>query len=98
MFSPPGRHARSGEGQRVKPGLAGPVPQSYDVLVVGTGAGAQSAAYPLRAAGLRVAVVDSRPMGGTCALRGCDPKKVLVDAARLADGVQRMRGEGVRCH
>jgi glutathione reductase (NADPH) len=74
------------------------VPQSYDVLVVGTGAGAQSAAYPLREAGLRVAVVDSRPMGGTCALRGCDPKKVLVDAARLADGVQRMRGEGVRCH
>jgi ubiquinone/menaquinone biosynthesis C-methylase UbiE len=26
--------------------------------------------------------VDSRPFGGTCALRGCDPKKVLVGAAR----------------
>ncbi len=33
--------------------------------------------------------------GGTCALRGCDPKKVLVGAAELADWNRRMRGRGM---
>src|SRR5256886_11843942 len=43
--------------------------------------------------GWRVAVVDDLPYGGTCALRGCDPKKVLVGAAELADWNRRMRGD-----
>jgi glutathione reductase (NADPH) len=42
-----------------------------------------------------VAVIDSRPFGGTCALRGCDPKKVLVGAGEAIDGVRRLRGKGV---
>jgi glutathione reductase (NADPH) len=42
-----------------------------------------------------VAVIDSRPFGGTCALRGCDPKKVLVGAAELVDWNRRMRGKAV---
>src|SRR5437764_6740480 len=33
-----------------------------------------------RSAGWEVAIIDSKPFGGTCALRGCDPKKVLVGA------------------
>jgi glutathione reductase (NADPH) len=57
----------------------------FDVTVLGTGAGASSAAYECRRAGWEVAVVDSRPFGGTCALRGCDPKKVLVGAADALD-------------
>lgn len=47
-------------------------------------------------AGWKVAVVDSRPSGGTCALRGCDPKKVLVGIAEIIDWAQRMNGRGVR--
>jgi len=43
-----------------------------------------------------VAVIDSRPFGGTCALRGCDPKKVLVGAAEAVDWVRRMKGKGIR--
>ena len=43
-----------------------------------------------------MAVVDSRPFGGTCALRGCDPKKVLVGAAALIDWIHRMESNGVR--
>src|SRR5207245_5140110 len=39
--------------------------------------------------------VDELPLGGTCALRGCDPKKVLVGAAELVDWMRRMRGHGV---
>ncbi len=41
-----------------------------------------------------MAVVDSRPFGGTCALRGCDPKKVLVGAAALIDWIRRMESTG----
>jgi len=43
-----------------------------------------------------VAVIDSRPFGGTCALRGCDPKKVLVGAAEAVDWVRRIKGTGIR--
>ena len=43
-----------------------------------------------------MAIVDSRPFGGTCALRGCDPKKVLVGAAEVLDWASRMKGNGVR--
>jgi len=42
-----------------------------------------------------VAVIDHLPFGGTCALRGCDPKKVLVGAAEAVDHSRRMRGHGV---
>ncbi len=70
--------------------------KKFDVIVIGTGSGASAAAYRCRAAGWQVAVVDSRPFGGTCALRGCDPKKVLVGAAEAVDWVRRMKGNGIR--
>lgn len=68
----------------------------FDLVVIGTGAAAMAVAFPCRAAGWQVAVIDSRPFGGTCALRGCDPKKVLVGAVELLDWTDRMRGKGVR--
>jgi glutathione reductase (NADPH) len=68
---------------------------SYDVLVIGVGMAGVSVAHKAARAGKRVAVVDSRPYGGTCALRGCDPKKVLVGAAELMDWSRRMSGLGV---
>ena len=49
-----------------------------------------------RKAGKQVAVIDSRPFGGTCALRGCDPKKVLVGAAEVLDWNRRMGEHGIR--
>ena len=66
-----------------------------DLIVIGTGSAAGSAAYTCRSAGWSVTVVDSRPFGGTCQLRGCDPKKVLVGAAELVDWNRRMQGHGV---
>jgi glutathione reductase (NADPH) len=42
-----------------------------------------------------VAVIDHLPFGGTCMLRGCDPKKVLVGGAEAIDHARRMRGKGV---
>ncbi len=68
---------------------------TVDVIVLGTGSAAQNVAYTCRATGWSVVVVDSRPFGGTCALRGCDPKKVLVGVAELVDWSRRMQGKGV---
>src|SRR5437899_5299741 len=69
--------------------------QPLDLIVIGTGTAGSAPAYRCRRAGWRVAVVDELPYGGTCALRGCDPKKVLVGAAELADWHRRMQGRGV---
>jgi len=70
--------------------------RQFDLIVIGTGAAASVVAHECGSAGWKVAVVDSRPFGGTCALRGCDPKKVLVGIAEIIDWVQRMNGRGVR--
>ena len=69
--------------------------ESFDLVVIGTGHGGSPPAYRCRGAGWRVAVVDELPYGGTCALRGCDPKKVLVGAADLVAWSRRMQGHGV---
>lgn len=69
--------------------------QDCDVVVVGTGSAGSTVAYRCRRAGWTVAIVDRRPFGGTCALRGCDPKKVLVGVAEAVDWCRRMEGWGV---
>lgn len=68
---------------------------TFDLIAIGTGSAASAVAYRCRAAGWSVAIIDSRPFGGTCALRGCDPKKVLVGAADVVDWVHRMEGKGI---
>jgi glutathione reductase (NADPH) len=70
--------------------------KQYDVVVIGTGSGASVVASRCRAAGWTVAIIDARPFGGTCVLRGCHPKKMLVSAGEAIDAVQRMTGKGVR--
>lgn len=69
--------------------------KNYDLIVVGSGAAGLSTAYEIRQAGKSVAVIDDRPYGGTCANRGCDPKKVLIGAAEVLDWTARMHGKGV---
>ena len=64
----------------------------YDLLVIGSGAAATSVATQVRAAKWKVAIVDHRPFGGTCQLRGCDPKKVLRSGTLAFDYAHRMRG------
>lgn len=67
----------------------------FDLIVIGVGMAGLNTARRTASAGKRVAVIDSRPYGGTCTLRGCDPKKVLVGAAELIDWQRRMKGHGV---
>lgn len=69
--------------------------QKFDLVVIGTGEAGSTVAKQCRAAGWEVAIIDSRPFGGTCALRGCTPKKVLVNAAELLDWQNRMEGKGL---
>ena len=66
----------------------------FDLVVVGTGV-TSAVASRCREAGWTVAVVDSRPFGGTCALRGCVPKKILVGAAEAVQGARDMANMGV---
>lgn len=67
----------------------------FDLVVVGSGAAGSTVATRCRAAGWTVAVIDKNPFGGTCALRGCDPKKVLVGAAAAVDAARALSGKGV---
>ncbi|WP_445504682.1 dihydrolipoyl dehydrogenase family protein [Microvirga sp. G4-2] len=69
--------------------------KNYDLIVIGSGTAAMVASHRMGAAGRTVAVADYRPFGGTCALRGCDPKKMLVTGAQVIDDVWRMTGRGV---
>lgn len=68
----------------------------YDLLTIGSGTAAMVAAFRVASAGWSVAVVDEKPFGGTCALRGCDPKKMLVAGVEVIDGFRRMTGNAVR--
>ena len=70
--------------------------KSFDLVVIGTGAGASTVANRCRGAGWAVAIIDELPFGGTCQLRGCDPKKVLRRAAEVVDATRLMRLKGVR--
>jgi len=70
--------------------------KKYDLIVIGTGSAGGNAAYGTRAKGWDVAIIDELPFGGTCALRGCDPKKILVGAAEIVDRSKAMEGKGIK--
>jgi len=67
----------------------------FDLIVIGTGTAASTTAHECSSAGWKVAIIDSLDFGGTCALRGCDPKKVLVEGAKVIDSAQRHQTKGI---
>jgi len=69
--------------------------KSPDVLVIGSGTSAHYCAHGLREAGQSVTVVDEREFGGTCALRGCQPKKYLVANAEAVAQAAHLVGRGI---
>lgn len=71
------------------------MPKQYDLAIIGTGTAATIAAKQVRAAGKSVAIIDFKQYGGTCALHGCDPKKMLVSGTEAHDHARRMQGKGV---
>jgi glutathione reductase (NADPH) len=70
--------------------------REFDVLVIGTGTSGYTLAHACREAKRSVAVADNRPYGGTCAMRGCQPKKYLVAAAEVVELTHQMSTIGVQ--
>ncbi len=68
----------------------------YDLIVIGAGNAGQAAAGTARKAGWSVLVIEARDVGGTCPLRGCVPKKVLVAAAETLDQIARAHVHAIR--
>lgn len=68
--------------------------ERYDLFVIGAGSGGVRAARMSASFGARVAVAESRYLGGTCVNVGCVPKKLFSYAAHFADDFQDARGFG----
>lgn len=67
----------------------------YDLIVLGTGGAGYRVAMKTKEAGWKVAVVNDGLAGGTCAVRGCIPKKVLAGTAEIIDINRRLREIGI---
>jgi glutathione reductase (NADPH) len=66
----------------------------YDLFVIGGGSGGVRAARVAAAQGVRVALAEDSRMGGTCVIRGCVPKKLMVFASEFRDGFADARAYG----
>ena len=60
----------------------------FDLIVIGGGSGGLAAAQRAAEYGARVALVESHRLGGTCVNVGCVPKKVMWNAAEVAEGLR----------
>ena len=65
-----------------------------DLFVIGAGSGGVRAARVAAAHGARVMIAEEYRVGGTCVIRGCVPKKLLVYASRFADDFEDAAGYG----
>lgn len=66
----------------------------YDLFVIGAGSGGVRAARIAAGHGARVAIAEASRVGGTCVLRGCVPKKLLVYGAHVAHELEDAAGYG----
>jgi glutathione reductase (NADPH) len=67
---------------------------NYDLLVIGAGSGGVRAARVASGLGAKVAIVEEHRIGGTCVVRGCVPKKLLVYGAHFAEDLEDARRFG----
>lgn len=70
------------------------VQYDYDLFVIGAGSGGVRAARIASGYGARVAVAEEYRVGGTCVIRGCVPKKLLVYASHFPDYFEDAEGYG----
>ena len=66
----------------------------YDLFVIGAGSGGTRASRIAASLGARVAVAEHHRAGGTCVIRGCVPKKLLVYASHFHEDFEDARGYG----
>jgi glutathione reductase (NADPH) len=63
--------------------------RKFDVVILGGGNAGIGVTGPVRRAGMSVAMVEARDLGGTCPNRGCTPKKILVAAGQALHDIER---------
>ncbi len=66
----------------------------FDLIVIGAGSGGVAASRRAAAHGARVLIVEADRVGGTCVIRGCVPKKLMMYAASFAQSLQEAAGFG----
>jgi len=66
----------------------------FDLITIGAGSGGVAGSRRAGSYGARVAIVEEGRIGGTCVLRGCVPKKLLVYGAQFADAFADAAGFG----
>ena len=66
----------------------------YDLFVIGAGSGGVRAARVAAMTGAKVAVAEEYRVGGTCVIRGCVPKKLMVYASGFTRDFELARGYG----
>ncbi|KAJ3119821.1 hypothetical protein HK098_005121 [Nowakowskiella sp. JEL0407] len=72
-----------------------PIPkQIYDYLVIGAGSGGIASARRAASYGAKVAIIENHRWGGTCVNRGCVPKKVMWNAASVAETLHDAKAYG----
>src|SRR6059036_2812749 len=71
-------------------------PQTYDLVILGSGSTAFAAALRAAELGKTAVMTESRTLGGTCVNRGCLPSKNLIEAARIVWEAQHPRYPGLR--
>ena len=72
----------------------GSAEERFDLVVLGAGSGGLAGAKRAASYGARVAIVEQDRVGGTCVIRGCIPKKLMVYAAEFAHAFEDARGYG----
>jgi glutathione reductase (NADPH) len=70
------------------------MPQEVDLFVIGAGSGGVRAARIASGYGAQVMIAEEYRVGGTCVIRGCVPKKLLIYASRFADEFEDAKGFG----
>src|SRR5262245_54017083 len=70
------------------------MPQEVDLFVIGAGSGGVRAARIASGYGAKVMIAEEYRVGGTCVIRGCVPKKLLVYASRFAGEFEDAEGYG----
>ena len=68
--------------------------QSFDLIVIGAGSGLNVSSSAAEM-GMKVAVVEKGPMGGTCLNRGCIPSKIIIHSADVAETIRKSKSFGI---
>src|SRR5690242_10588183 len=66
----------------------------FDLFTIGAGSGGVAASRRAGSYGARVAICEEGRVGGTCVVRGCVPKKLLVYGAHFREAFDDARGYG----